>query len=252
MGVDAVQDDPDAADMGGGAEGLEIGLGAQHGVRLLVITGVVAMGGEAQGNGVEVENGGAQGGNVVHLLGDTLEVAAVEIVVQDDAIGGGLPVDFLVPVFVDDVGFQLAGEVGLAYLMETVGEDLIDQAATGPVGHGEVGGGAGDLPHVAGLHVGAVTFLEEAEAIVALMDEEIIEVEARLCDGKPALISFVGALFHFVGQGHIEGVVAVFVGDDALDAGCGHGGGDLDVDGADVLGGHRAKGGLVLGLLAVV
>ena len=238
--------------MGGGAEGLEIGLGAQHGVGLLVIAGIVAMGGEAHGNGIEVEDRGAQRGDVVHLLGDALEVAAVEVVVEDDALGGGAPIHFLVPVLMDDVGLQFARQVGLAHLVEAVGKDLIDEAAPGPVGDGEVGGGAGDLPHVAGLHIGAVAFLEEAEAIVALVDEEIIEVKAGLCDGEPALIDLIGALFHLVGQGHVEGVVAVLVGDDALDAGGGDGGGDLDVDGADIFRRHRAEGRLVLGLLAVV
>ena len=252
VGIDAVENDLDAPDMGGGAEGLEVGIGTQHGVGLLVIAGVVAMGGEGHADGVQVEDIGAQGGDVVHLLGDTLEVAAVEVVVEHNALGGGLPVDFFVPVFVDDVGFQLAFQVGFAHLVEAVGEDLIDQAALGPFGHGEVGGDAAQLPGVAGLHVGVGAFLEEAEAALALMDKEIIEIKARFGHGESALIDLVGTLLHLVGQGHIEGVIAVFVVEDALNAGGAYGGRDVDVDGTDFLGGNGAEGGLVLGLLAVV
>ena len=87
---------------------------AQHGVRSLIVTGVVAVAGEALGDGVQIKDGGAKGGNIVHLFGDALEVSAVEIVVQNDALRGGTPVHFLVPGLMDGVGLQLAGQIAVA------------------------------------------------------------------------------------------------------------------------------------------
>ena len=109
VGEHPIQNHPDAPVVGCLAHGGKIFLGAQHGIGGFVITGVVAVGGKALGNGVQVQNGGAKTGDIVHFLCDAPEIAAVEIVVQDNALAGGLPVDIFVPVLVDGVRLQLAG-----------------------------------------------------------------------------------------------------------------------------------------------
>ena len=120
--------------------------GAQHGIGNLVVASVVAVAGEALGNGVQVQNGGAQRGNVIHLLSDALEVAAVEVVVQHSAVGSGLPEDFFIPVVVDHIGLQLSGEVAITGFAEPIGEHLINGGTFGPVGGVEIGGNTADLP----------------------------------------------------------------------------------------------------------
>ena len=95
--------------MGGIAHGFEVCHRTQHGVGSLVVAGVVAVGGEALGHGIQVENGSAKGCDIVHLLGDALEVAAVEVVIQHQTFGSRPPVHLVVPVAVNGVGFQFAG-----------------------------------------------------------------------------------------------------------------------------------------------
>ena len=109
VGEYPIQNHPDAPVVGSLAHGGKILLGAQHGVGGFVITGVVAVRRKALGNGVQIQNGGAQTGDIVHFFCDAPEIAAVEIVVQDNALAGGLPVDIFVPVLVDGVRLQLAG-----------------------------------------------------------------------------------------------------------------------------------------------
>ena len=60
--------------------------------------------------------------------------------------------------------------------METVGEDLINNAALCPVGGSEVSGNTAELPHVAGFHIGVITLLEQAETAKGLGNKEIVEV----------------------------------------------------------------------------
>ena len=142
VGIHAVQNDPDAPFVGSIAEGGKIRLGAEKGVGGLVVAGVVAVAGKALGNGIQVENGDAETGNIVHFFGNAPEIAAEKVVVQHLPVGSGLPVHLVVPVFMDGVGFQLPGHIGFAAGVEAVGEDLIDGRALRPVRGGEVGGDA--------------------------------------------------------------------------------------------------------------
>ena len=154
------------------------------------------MAGKALGNGVQVENGNAKIGNIVHFLSDAPEIAAEKVVVQHLPIGGGLPVHFVVPVFVDGVGFQLPGHIGPSAGVKTVGENLIDGCALRPVRGGEVGGDAAQLPEIPGFHVGVVPLLEQAEAAALCIDDEIVEKQAGAGDGKLPLKNVIRALFH--------------------------------------------------------
>ena len=164
MGVNTVQDYLDSPGMGCLAQGGEIGFGTQHGVRSFVVAGVVAVAGKTLTDGVQVENGGTKAGNVVHFLGDTLEITAVKVVVQDLSVPGGLPGNLLVPTLVNGVGLQLTGEIALAGLREPIREDLVHGGAFGPVGGSKVHGNTADLPQVTGFHVGiAAAVFEQAE-----------------------------------------------------------------------------------------
>ena len=120
VGVDAVEDDLHALGMGGIAEGLEILLGTQHGVRGLVVAGVIAVAGKALADGIQVQDRSTQGSNVVHLLRDAPEIAAVEIIVQHLAVGSGTPGDLLIPILMDSVGLQLSGEIEEAAIIQDV------------------------------------------------------------------------------------------------------------------------------------
>ena len=55
MGVDPVQNYPDAPGVSLTAQLGEIRLGAQHGIGGFVVAGVVAVAGKAFGNGIQVE-----------------------------------------------------------------------------------------------------------------------------------------------------------------------------------------------------
>ena len=196
VGIHAVQNDPDAPGVGRVAEGGKIRLGAEKGVGGLVVAGVVAVAGKALGNGVQVENGNAETGNIVHFLSDAPEIATEKVVVQHLPIGGRLPVHFVVPVFVDGVGLQLPGHIGPSAGVKTVGENLIDGCALRPVRGGEVGGDAAQLPEIPGFHVGVVPLLEQAEAAALCIDDEIVEKQAGAGDGKLPLKNVIRALFH--------------------------------------------------------
>ena len=250
--IHAVQNDPDAPLVGSVAESGKIRLGAEKRVGGFVVAGVVAVAGKTLGNGVEVENGDAKTGDVVHFLGDAPEIAAEKVVVQNLTVGSRLPVHLIVPVLMNGVGLQLSGQVGLAAGVEAVGKYLINGRALRPVRGGEIRGDAAQLPEVTGLHVGVVSLLEQAEAAALSIDDEIVEKQAGEGDGKLPLENVIRALFHLECQSSILRPGAVLVIKDAGDLRRQDGGGNMDMQGADLPRRQGSEGGLELGLLAVV
>ena len=210
------------------------------------------MGGKALGNRVQVENGGAETGDIVHFLGNALEVAAVEVVVQDLPFGGGPPVHFLVPGLVDGVGFQLAGEVAVPGFMEPVGEDLVNGSTLSPVRGVEVRRNTAELPRFAGLHIGVVPFLEQPKAAVGGIDIEIVEVKSGVREGKLTAEDMVGTFALSQGQSNIPGVAPVFVVEDADDTGGLDCGGNVDMECTGLVRHQGTEGVLVHGLFAIV
>ena len=251
MGINTVQNHLDALFMGGIAHGSELCLGAQHGIYGLVIAGVIAVTGEAFADGVQIDDLHTQRGDVVHLLDDALEVAAVEVVVQHQTFFGRLPVHFLVPASVDGVWLQLAGQIALAGFGEPVREDLIDQCTLGPVGGGEVCRDTADLPAVTGLHVGFVADFEQAEAAGSGGDPEEIEKQTALRKAEGTLENVVGSLLLRKVHQYRLGGCAMLMVDDALDLGGLNGGGDVDVQRTDLIGDQCTERIFVLKLLAV-
>ena len=211
VGVDSVQDHPHPPVVSRPAEGSEIGLRAQHGIGGLVVAGVIAVGGEALADGVQVQQSDAQLRKVGQLLGDAPEIAAEKIVVQHHSLGGGLPVYLLVPVLVEGVGLELPGKVGMPGGTKPVGEDLVDGGALGPVRGGEVRRDTAQLPQIPGLHVGIVPLLVQPEGAFPVMDAEEIEVQAGFRQGEGHPENIVGTLLqlevHVVGP--VGGVVLI-------------------------------------------
>ena len=252
VGVDPVQDHPNPPVVGRPAQGGEIGLGAQHGVRGLVVAGVIAVGGEALADGVQVQQCDPQLGKVGQLLGDAPEIAAVEIVVQHQTLGGGLPVHLLVPVVMQNVGLELAGKVRPPGGVEPVGEHLVDGGTLGPVRGGEVLGDAAQLPQVPGLHIGVVPLFVQPEGALPVVDAEEVEEQAREGEGEAPLENIVGALLHFEAQ--VEGTVGgvVLVQQLQLHPGCVNRGGNVDCNGTRLPRRQGSEGRFELGVLAVV
>ena len=163
----------------------------------------------------------------------------------------GSPVHFIVPICVDSVGLQFAGQVALAHLVEAVGEYLIDGSALGPVGGTKVGGNTADLPQVAGLHIGVITLLEQAEAAAAGADIEIVEEKARFRNRELTMKNIVSPALHLVFQRDFLRGSAVFMIENTGDPGGLNGGGNVNMQRAELIRYQSAERGLVLKLFAV-
>ena len=104
MGVHAVQNHPDAPAVSLTAQLSKILLGAQHRVRRFVVAGVVAVAGEALGNGIQIDETHPKARDIVHFFGDSPEIAAEKVVIQHLSVFCWLPLHVLVPAFVDSIG----------------------------------------------------------------------------------------------------------------------------------------------------
>ena len=252
VGVHAIENHLDTPGMGGIDHGLKLLHGAKQWVRGLIIAGVIAVAGKTLAYGIQVENGGAQRGNIVHFLGNAPEVTAVEIIVQHQALRCGLPENLLVPAVVDHEGFQLPLSIELACGMETVREQLIDGCALCPIGGLEIRRHAADLPKVACFHVGLIACFEEIKISGAAEYTEMIEVKAWLFQLEFALKDIISTLFHLIFHGDRGVVSAVFLQQDNI-AACGlNVRRNMNVQGTNSLRGEGTKGGLVDQLLAVI
>ena len=137
--------------------------------------------------------------------------------------------------------------------MKTVGEDLIDGCAPGPVRGVEVRRNTADLPQITGLHVGIVALLEQPESAALLVDIEIVEVQAGVGNGKFSAPDLIGVLNGLFCQRNIlDAGLAVLIFEQQRHCRGAHGARDMDMHAAHLPGGQGAKGGLILGKLAVV
>ena len=245
VGIYPVQNYPDAAGVSRLAQGDEVRLGAQHGIRGLVVAGIVAVAGKALADGVQVQDIHAHGGNIVHLFRDSPEVAAIKVVVQHLAGLRGTPVHFLVPVLVDGVRLHLAGQVTHTGFIKAIREDLIDGGTLGPVRRCKVCGNTAQLPAVAHLHIGiGGTQLEQAERSRVAGDSEVIEAQSTLRKGKAAAEDIISAAPLLQVQRHILHMHTVLPVDNALYRGSPHGCGDMDVK-CTVLPGYQGAEGIL-------
>ena len=138
---DAVQHDGDATLSGLAGQGAELLLVAQHGVNAQVVGRVVAVVAGRLKDGVEVDHGHAEVCQVVELLADATQGAAVEVPLQDVPVLALLVGGRRVPVLHQHARGALA--VGGQRLLGTlapvrpagkaVREDLVDNAVLVPV-----------------------------------------------------------------------------------------------------------------------
>jgi hypothetical protein len=175
------------------AEGV---VAAEHGVDLVEARGVIAVVGAGGEERRQVDDGGAELGDVVQPLGDAVEVAAEQLPGDDTRLqprrlvpaGGDGPVRDLPGVLPRGPG-------------EPVREDLVDHGLAGPGRRGPEGrqpevGGVRDVPLV---HAGAVEPLVCRGA--ALEDEPVVRDEVVAHDlRRPPRLRLGGALDGGVGE----------------------------------------------------
>ena len=251
VGVHAVQNHLDAPGVGGIAEIAEIRHGAQHGVGSFVIAGVVPMAGKALADGVQIQNGGAKGGNIVHFFRDSLKITAEKVIVEDVPLLVGPPIHLFVPAFVDGVGLQLSGEIAFSGLVKPVGENLIDGGTVGPFRGFKIRRDTAELPKVPCFHVGIVAALEQTETAGAGGDVEIVEKQPHILKGELGAPNVIGALFELEFHGHRPGMAAIGVIENAFYLGGLHRGGNVDAQSTRLLRHKGAEGLFELTLLAV-
>ncbi len=281
---DAIDDEVHAAGVQGGDEGVEVGLCAQRRVDAQVVVGVVAVVAAAveDGRGVDgVEAGGLQ---VVELVDEALQVAAVELRavlvlvrprlarVADERVPRLAQQGVLVAVE-DRAAGRAAGAavvVALVAVAEAVGEDLVDDGVLQPGGRLEGGVVDGDLEALGPLAVAGraraalVQVVVGAAVVVAVVvhvqpvgDGEVVVEDGRR-GGRGQIDLPVGAPAGVVDEGH--GVVhrpggtlrGRVIGVDAQGDAVHVVGGGVEAQGHGRPGGHRAEGRAVVAVEAVV
>ena len=180
----------------------------EMGVDMVVVLGVVLMAGGGNEEGVEIDGLHPQALEVVQLLADARQVAAVEaveIAVAGQLVPGGGYAGRGATVAVL-AGNDIVGGVAVA---EAVGENLVLDGALGPAGHvvaGQDAEGAVRVRESQGLHrLGAGAEIVEHETLPA--DEEGVEhayAPAALQPGFKPVERIVGA-----GEGHVHLLGAV-------------------------------------------
>lgn len=107
------------------------------------------------------------------------------------------------------------------------------------------------LPQVSGLHVGIISHFEQPELACCMGDVEMIEIKTPVLQGKltPVDLIFPQMLLTFHGNGH--GVFTVFPDQNTGHRGGLNSGGDVDIQGTDLIRCQGAEGVLVDELLAV-
>ena len=251
VGVHPVQHHPDAVGMGLGAQFCEVRFRAQHGVRGLVVAGIVAVAGKALGNGVQIENSHPKRGQIVHFRRNSLEISAVKVVVQHQALRRRLPADLLGPVGMDRVRLQFSRQVTRSHFAEPVGKRLIENGPLGPVRGLKIRRDAAELPLVPGLHVGIIPLLEKPEGAGGRGDVEIVKIPPRRVQRERPLVDIVGPPDLLEMQGRIQHMGPVLPIQQALDLGGLDGSRDMDVQGTFLAGGQGPEGGLVKKLLGI-
>ena len=145
----AVQDDVHAVLFGCVHQLLEVTQGAQDGVDGVVIAGIVAMVGDGVEYGVQIDHRNAQRLQVVDLLGDALQVTAVDLVgiltITTESVDGIPGLILNGRIFGQHIpagelivhtgpGEDLRTVIALVTVEEAVREDLIDHSVLQPVG----------------------------------------------------------------------------------------------------------------------
>ena len=237
---------------GGGAQCLKILVGAQQGVHIQVVGGVVAVVGVGLKDGVEVDKIHPHLVQVRELLLDALEVAAEIVLVQVAAGLVGLPEGF--GVFVGLIQPVREGHgLVLHPFAEAVREDLIEHLTLDAFGGLKVLLIDRDLPAFAILpadHAAVVGAAHDAAEVG--VEVEVVEVEARVIQrhfhGKVVLPGGLAIEVHPVVDGNIE--LALFF-QDKVRVYIAQLFGDAERQPDSLPGAHRTKGLLEIGVKTV-
>jgi len=135
--------------------------------------------------------------------------------------------------------------------VEAVGKDLIDNRALCPIRGGEIRRCAGQLPAVAGFHIGVVSLLEQPEGTFRLVNAEIIEIQAWFIYLKTAGKNVVGAFGPALCKSCNKAVSAVVKVHDAFHFHGFNGAGNVDIERAKFPLGQCSEGGFVFCFLRV-
>ena len=130
----SVQHHPHAPTVGLVAQTGEVGVGAQHGVDLVIVGGAVAVVLRRLEDGVEVDGLYPQLLQVVQLFDDPPQVAAEKVPVAHLAPVVGPPLRQLLPALMDPPSAHHAGGVGNPAAQKTVGKDLVGHPLPKPGG----------------------------------------------------------------------------------------------------------------------
>ena len=216
MAEHAVQHNADAVLLGGGAQCLKILVGAQQGVHIQVVCGVVAVVGVGLKDGVEVDKIYPHLVQVGELLLDALEVTAEIVLVQVAAHLVGLPEGLGVLVGLIDAVGKGHGLV-LYPFAEAVREDLIEHLALDAFRGLKVLLIDRDLPAFAILpadHTAVVGAAHDAAEVG--VEVKIVEVEAGVVEGdfdrEVVLLGGLAVEVHPVVYRHVES--ALFLKDE--------------------------------------
>ncbi len=211
---DAVEDDRDAELLGGGAQALEVLLGAEDRVDLEVVAGVVAVAALGLEDRVKVDRGESELMQARKVVLNALERAAVEVPAGDGVVGVARVGGRRAPVVDDAAGGAVVGDrEGLLGALApvvvagiAVGEDLVDHAALVPARarlavlvDGELEGG--NLGVVVDDALAAVMALRCADAQlgpVLELDDEAVPDDIRLVPGEGARIEALAVVLHRV------------------------------------------------------
>jgi len=199
---DAIQDDPDPTVIGSLNEAFEQGQVAEVVVDDAVIRSIVLVVGGRFEDGVEVDGGNAQLFDVIQLIQDALQVAAVEVLaVGARARAGGIAgiADRLVPVGLvraeDGVWLIIKGCAGWGVVVEiaiaeAVGEDLVEDGVLDPIGGGVAVFVNGELPGIIGAFIkglppaaGAAAVIFVIVGIAAIDGDEAVPVDGGIGAG---------------------------------------------------------------------
>ena len=177
-----VQNDMHPQLMGGAAQSAEILLGAQQGIDLAVIGGIVAVVGGGLENGIQIQRGDPHGSQPCQLGGDAPEGSAEKVPVADLAVRVRPPFRRVVPAAVDPtVSHHPRGICGVAgKAAETIWKNLVCHAGAEPVGEVALPVD-GHLP-AKGVSIAAVAGpVQEAGGAVRPPEAEIVPHQLRLC-----------------------------------------------------------------------
>ena len=253
VGEHPVENDAHAARVSLVAQGAEVLLRAEHGVRAAIVRRVIAVVRPRHEDRVQVENADAQLLQIRQLFANARKISAEKVVVPHLTVRIGAVLRQLIGAFVHPERLELIGQVAAPAAGEAVREDLIHHSARRKVRHRKIGRNDAELPLLPRLHIRITPLPEQAEAAAAaLVDVEPVKMQPGLLPREfqtPELIAVLAARGEGKRQLGAHSVLAVL--QHQADAGGADLRRDADLQNAALPRPERSERGLVLRLTAV-